>query len=237
MKKLTVTKRIVLTFGLALTMMAIPVTSGVVTANAAGDDVAIDEEHFPDEVFRDYVESFDENLDGSLSREERAAVKEIDVEGRNIENLEGIAYFPNLTELYCMSSELTKLDVSNCKKLEYLDCDSNKLTKLDASNCKKLEHLDCQSNELTKLDVSNCKKLEYLDCQSNELTKLDLGNCKNLTHLLCYRNKLTKLDVSNCKNLTYLYCSSNKLTKLDVSNCWDLSLSCDPNVKVIGYND
>ena len=167
MKKLTVTKRMVLTFGLALTMMAIPVTSGVVTANAAGGDVAIDEEHFPDEAFREYVERFDEDEDGLLSREERAAVKEIDVEDRNIENLEGVAYFPNLTYLGCIGNKLTKLDVSKNKNLTELYCEANKLTKLDVSNCKKLTRLYCLENQLTKLDVSNCKELWELDCDPN----------------------------------------------------------------------
>ena len=167
MKKLTVTKRMVLTFGLALTMMAIPVTSGVVTANAAGGDVAIDEEHFPDEAFREYVERFDEDEDGLLSREERAAVKEIDVEDRNIENLEGVAYFPNLTYLGCIGNKLTKLDVSKNKNLTKLDCYTNKLTKLDVSNCKNLTTLYCDNNKLTKLDVSNCKELWELDCDPN----------------------------------------------------------------------
>ena len=146
MKKLTVTKRMVLTFGLALTMMAIPVTSGVVTANDAGGDVAIDKAHFPDAEFRYYVESFDEDEDGSLSREERVAVKEIDVERRNIENLEGVAYFPNLTYLGCIGNKLTKLDVSKNKNLTQLYCGSNQLTKLDVSNCKELLGLDCDPN-------------------------------------------------------------------------------------------
>ena len=188
MKKLTVTKRMVLTFGLALTMMAIPVTSGVVTANAAGGDVAIDKAHFPDEAFREYVERFDEDEDGSLSREERAAVKEIDVEDSNIENLEGVAYFPNLTYLGCIGNKLTKLDVSKNKNLTELYCGVNELTKLDVSKNKNLTKLDCDNNKLTKLDVSNCKKLTSLDCYTNKLTKLDVSNCKKLRELDCDPN-------------------------------------------------
>ena len=184
----------------------------------AGDDIAIDENNFPDENFRKYIkEEFDSDGNDSLSSDEREIATMISVDDQGISNLKGIEYFNELTWLSCSGNELTKLDMSNNPALEYLYCYDNKLIELNVSNNTELEYLDCDYNNLTKLDVSSSTALKELHCNENNLTKLDVSSNTELSLLSCFENNLTKLDVSRNQNLLEIHCYGNNLTKLDVS--------------------
>ena len=192
----------------------------------------------------------------SADMEKIAAITELDVSGTyenrgTLTSLQGIEYFESLTELYCLSNQLTSLDVSGCTALTYLNCGSNQLTSLDVSAntalttlwCyyNQLESLDvsantalteleCDDNQLTSLDVSANTALTYLDCASNQLTTLDVSGCTALTQLECSYNKLRSLDVSGCTALTQLWCFYNSLESLNVSGCTALmELYCYSN--------
>ncbi|UZO10094.1 uncharacterized protein OCT59_001692 [Rhizophagus irregularis] len=50
-----------------------------------------------------------------------------------------VNFCPNIIELNCSNiKELVNLDISNCSKLKFLDCSNSNLTGLDVSNCKTL---------------------------------------------------------------------------------------------------
>ena len=132
-------------------------------------------------------------------------------------SLQGIEYFESLTELYCLSNQLTSLDVSANTALTKLYCQNNQLTSLDVSGCTALTMLVCFSNQLTTLDVSANTALTMLVCDSNQLTSLDVSANTALTVLDCSSNSLTSLDVSANTALTELWCGYNQLTSLDVS--------------------
>ena len=184
----------------------------------------------PDKAFREYLKQFDTNNDGKLAPAERYAVTEIDVEGKNISNLFGIQFFPNLKNLNCADNNLTSLDVSENTVLAELWCYGNKLTELDVSKNTKLKKLRCQKNQLTSLDVSKNTELEYLAVFYNQLTSLDMSQNRKLTFLYCYENQLTELDVSQNAKLVNLYCGDNQLTELDVSKNTALkTLDCGAN--------
>ncbi len=129
----------------------------------AADDVAINEDNFPDSIFRTYVSNnFDTDGNGSLSATEISAVQEISVYDKKIQSLKGIEYFENLTTLYCSDNQLTELDVSKNTALETLYCDNNQLTALDVSKNTALEELKCTGNsyiitlgENNTFDLSN----------------------------------------------------------------------------------
>ena len=145
-------------------------------------------------------------------------------------SLQGIEYFESLTELYCLSNQLTSLDVSANTALTKLYCQNNQLTSLDVSGCTALTYLNCGSNQLTSLDVSANTALTALNCYDNQLTTLDVSGCTALTQLWCFYNSLESLDVSGCTALRGLYCYSNQLESLDVSGCTALTeLSCSSN--------
>ena len=137
--------------------------------------VPIDEEHFPDAVFREVVNSYDRNRDGSLSVEECGEVRTLNMVLKGIQNLEGIKYFYDLTSLDCASNYLKKLDLRGLTSLYSLRCQSNVLENLDLSGCANLVYLYCSDNPMVSLDVRSCLDLTYLECQDCQLTSLDVS--------------------------------------------------------------
>ena len=186
----------------------------------AGANVEISKSNFPNDIFREYVSSnFDTVKDGYLSRDEIAAVTNINIEHeRYINSLKGIEYFTKLVVLDCPDCRIIDLDVSNLTELRYLYCYSNYMRTIDVSGCTNLELLNCRSNDLTTLDVSTNTKLKRFSCDNNQLTSLDVSKNTELVNLFCDANQLTTLDVSKNTKLTELGCSSNQLTTLNLSN-------------------
>ena len=208
---------------------------------AATGSVAVDEAHFPNETFRDYVSRYcDTDGNGVLSASEIAAVTDICCINKGKLSLKGIEYFTELEILECYKSQVSSLDLSKNIKLKKLDCFTNNLTVLDLSHNINLEYLRCYGNDLTSIDLSNCSKLATISVSSNELTELDLSDCAALTNLECGGNPLIELNLTyntalerlSCSNtgilslnlsqntaLTYVGCSNGTLLSLDVSKC------------------
>ena len=108
----------------------------------------------------------------SADMEKIAAITELDVSGTyenrgTLTSLQGIEYFESLTELYCLSNQLTSLDVSANTALTELWCGYNQLTSLDVSANTALTTLWCYYNQLESLDVSANTALTFLECEDN----------------------------------------------------------------------
>ena len=203
---------------LLLVMMLILMNLFAVPAWAAPGDVAINEANFPDATFRSYVSTnFDKDSNGVLSQGELDAVKEIDVNEKNITTLKGVEDFVKLEKLQCNYNQLTALDVTKNPKLTELNCENNQLTALDVTKNPNLSYLQCNYNQLTALDVTKNPNLGYLFCDSNQLTALDVTKNPNLNYFSCSNNQLTALDLTNKPGLTSLGCSNNQLTSLDLT--------------------
>ena len=84
--------------------------------------VAINEESFPDENFRNWLLEQDYGKDGVITDEEIAGITEIAVDSENIASLQGIEYFTALESLSCGGNVLTSLDVSQNTALKELWC-------------------------------------------------------------------------------------------------------------------
>ena len=196
---------------------------------AGGVTIELSSYNFPDDAFREYLKTtFDKTGDRKLQPAERNAVKEINVSGKNIRDLYGIQFFPNLKKLDCYNNQLTSLDVHENTALEYLDCSENRLTSLDVSQNAALQTLYCYDNQLTILRQNTA--LVFLSCSKNRLTELDVSQNTKLEQLFCYENNLTSLDVSQNAALKRLDCENNQLTSLDVSQNPALQiLRCDSN--------
>ena len=191
--------------------------------------IAINEKNFPDENFRDYVAGeWDKNQDKYFSPSEIAAAKWITCDnlwdGQPIKSLKGIEYFTEIWELTCVYNDLTEIDLSHNKKLEYLNCHHNKLEKLDVSGLPLLETFYCGQNKLQSIDVSKNKQLKDFSCTKNPLNTLDVSQNTELEKLACVGNNLTELDVSKNKNLKILWCYQNKLSSLNLENQTELEL-------------
>ena len=119
------------------------------------EEIDINEENFPDAIFRNYISStFDIDHSEKLSSEE-LAVTNIVVNGKNIESLKGIEYFTGLRVLNCEYNQLTTLDLSRNINLTTLYCQHNQLEALDLTNNTKLQTLECGYNQLAALDLTN----------------------------------------------------------------------------------
>ena len=193
--------------------------------------IAINEKNFPDENFRDYVaREWDKNQDKYFSPSEIANAKWISCDNKEISNLKGIEFFTNIWLLECYYNNLTTIDLSNNKKLSYINCHHNQLKELDVSGLPLLKTFYCGHNALPSIDVSKNEKLEDFDCQDNHLDTLDVSQNKELVKLSCGDNNLTELDVSENKKLKELWFYRDNLSNLDLGNQIELEvLSCVGN--------
>lgn len=191
--------------------------------------IAINEKNFPDQNFRDYVATeWDKNGDKYFSPSEIAVAKWITCdnlwEGQPIKSLKGIEYFTEIWMLSCVYNDLTTIDLSHNKKLEYINCHHNQLKELDVSGLPLLKTFYCGQNKLQSIDVSKNKQLKDFSCTENPLNTLDVSQNTELEELACVGNNLTELDVSKNKNLKILWCYQNKLSSLNLENQTELEL-------------
>ena len=193
--------------------------------------IAINEKNFPDKNFRDYVAGeWDKNHDNCFSPSEIAKATWISCDNREIDSLEGIQFFTEIWLLECYYNNLKTIDLSNNKKLSYINCHHNQLKELDVSGLPLLETFYCGHNALPSIDVSKNEKLEDFNCQNNHLDTLNVSQNKELVKLGCGSNNLTELDVSENKKLKTLGCYENKLRNLNLGNQIELEwLSCGTN--------
>ena len=173
---------------------------------------------------------WDKNHDKYFSPSEIAAAKWISCDNKEISNLKGIEFFTNIWLLECYYNNLTTIDLSNNKKLSYINCHHNQLKELDVSGLPLLKTFYCGHNALPSIDVSKNEKLEDFDCQDNHLDTLNVSQNKELVKLSCGDNNLTELDVSENKKLKELWFYRDNLSNLDLGNQTELEvLSCVGN--------
>ena len=196
------------------------------TASAASNTL-INEETFPDPVFREYVLKI---VGSSVLTDEKARqIEVLDVSDDNIKkvlgkrdpitSLMGIRYLRYVKDLNCSGQELKKtLNLEQNSRVEKLNCSGNQLTGLWFHKGSSLKYLTCSVNEFTALDLSKCSELIELSCGSNKLTSLDLSANTKLQKISAGSNKLTALDTRNLPELTYLNLWGNHdLKSIDVS--------------------
>jgi len=167
--------------------------------------------------------------DGKVATSKIDTITEIDLYFSNISDLTGIQDFKALTNLSCMSNQLTTLDLSKNLALTSINLGYNKLKTLNTSKNIALEYLSLINNEITNLDLSQNSNLRLLSCGSNQLTAIDVSNNKLLSTLWCSSNQLTNLDVSKTSVMSLL-CSENKLlTSVDLRNGKNTSIQSSIN--------
>ena len=223
------------------------------TASAASA-VPINEETFPDPVFREYVLKI---VGSSVLTEEKAQqIEVLDVSDDNIKevlgkrdpitSLMGIRYLRYVRDLNCSGQELKKtLNLEQNSRVEKLNCSGNQLTDLWFHKGSSLRYLDCSVNQFTALNLSKNPELIELSCSNNKLTSLDLSANTKLQQINASSNKLTALDVRQLPELTHLYLWANhdlksidvskntKLEFLSVSHCKLTSLNVSNNRKLV----
>ena len=196
------------------------------TASAASA-IPINEETFPDPVFREYVLKI---VGSSVLTEEKARqIEVLDVSWSNIKkvldkrdpitSLLGIRYLRYVKDLNCSGQKLKKtLNLEQNSRVEKLDCRANQLTDLWFHTGSSLKYLNCGGNKFTALNLSKNPELTELYCSGNKITALDLSANKKLQKIVAQANALTTLDTRNLPELTYLDLQANfDLKSIDVS--------------------
>src|SRR5690606_6249495 len=113
--------------------------------------------------------------------------------------------------LLTLNALVTDIDLSKLESLNRLILNSSQLTSLDVSSNKLLDYLSLvgSGNKLTSIDLSSNTLLTSLYLSDNQLTNIDLSNNLELTHLSLGNNQLTSIDLSNNIELESLNLSNN----------------------------
>ena len=163
--------------------------------------------NIPDANFKALLlESYDANGDGGISPDEAATITSLDVSATipQIESLEGIEYFFNLTSLDCSYNKITSLNLASNTKLTTLSATTNQLEAVVMPSS--ITSLDLSNNQLSTIDVSGMKGLITLNVANNKLSTLNIRNNTALTNLNMSNNtEVSIVDVQYNTALKTLY--------------------------------
>ena len=226
------------------------------------DGIAVDNTHFPDDLFRGYVSNnFDTDNDCMLSESEIAAVKDVEFLDQKFENMEGIEYFTqldtlrisdlgyikeidvskntNLHSFHAVNSDMLKRVVLP-EGLAVLSIDYCPVAEMDLTSLTDLESLAVNSIDIHSFDLSNNTKLTTLDIRNTTLTNgIDISANTALKTLVLSSCGLTSVDLSANKALTNVNLSKNSLAAVDLTNCTaaSVTLATHGNTMNIGVVD
>lgn len=94
-----------------------------------------------------------------------------------ITNVRDLRFFPALESLFIGANNLSTIDLSDNTNLVELICYYNNLTKLDISKCRRLKVLSCRNNRIIgALDLSSCDHFMHLEATGNDLDEVILSN-------------------------------------------------------------
>jgi uncharacterized protein YaaQ len=166
-------------------------------AGSPDNDNILTADFFPDEAFRNYLNTRYAGNSGILTLTKANTVTVIDVgENTAIRSLEGVNLFVNLQRLSCPYTGITTLDLSGLTNLQTLNCFYTGITTLDLSGLTNLQAIRCYNTGITTLNLSGLTKLQLLWCSSTGITELDISANTALTYLNASPNlSLTTLYV------------------------------------------
>lgn len=128
-----------------------------------------------------------------------------------------ISFNTNLKELYCSSTLLTSLDISNNLLLETLSIPFSFIENIDVSANSNLIWLDIGSSKLSELDISMNLYLKTLIISYTDIYTLNLENNLLLEELNLSGTSIDNVDISKQKNLKKLNVKQmSSLTQLNL---------------------
>ena len=180
--------------------------------------IKIDQNSFPDDSFRMYVEQHIKSSDGKVSESQISAINTLELNG--VDNYKGLEYFTNIESIELNGCSFSEISFSNNTKLRRIKFNKKCcVKKIDVSCNLELEELYCSNIGLEELILPEGDKLEHIFCSDNALSTIDVTGCKGLLDLDIYNNSFKEIDISHCLNLRYFICWKNDLSKLDITNC------------------
>jgi len=225
--------------------------NGVITVIPANEPTT----YVPDDNFEDYIESFFGGNgianDDLVFTSNISAETHVNVNWKNISDLTGIEDFTALTNLSCVSNQITNLDLSANTNLVSLICQINQISSLDLSANTNLVTLQCFDNQLTSLDVRNGNNTNMSFISSYFGTGNPNLFCVNVDDPIYSTNNWTDIDSwnnfsSNCLTafgcLDTIACNYDSIAAIDDGSCtYPTGLQqvfqiCDGDSVTIGNN-
>tara|TARA_R110000744_G_C19335030_1_gene558933 strand:- start:79 stop:1764 length:1686 start_codon:yes stop_codon:yes gene_type:complete len=115
------------------------------------------------------------------------------------------------------SGNLTTLNTSENKALEFLGLGYNQVSSLDFTNNSNLKTVWLRYNQLTELNISQNPDIEYVSIEGNQISALDLSNNPKLKVVLARENELSSIDFSNNMELERFDVANNAISTIDIS--------------------
>ncbi len=153
--------------------------------------IEINEQNFPDENFRKYIQWNIDNGNGKLSTREIANATELRFSARGVKSLKGIEFFTELRNFEGSNNLITEADLSKNTKLNWFNLWNNQLTSLNIRGLTALTELNVGNNALTEIDLSTNTELTFIRLSNNQLACLDLSKNTMVNNVECHENKRT----------------------------------------------
>jgi hypothetical protein len=118
------------------------------------------------------LDNMDQNNDDQILESEAAAFTgNLQIANQEIDNIDELPYFPNISRLSAFRNNIKKVDLSKCTKVEQVLLELNDLEgHVDLSNCSVLTDFKVHSNNLTSLNIANGNNsnLTRFEAQGND---------------------------------------------------------------------
>ena len=184
-----------------------------------GEDAKEEKVNFAEEALRDAAAKEIGIYDRDVTVVDMEDLNYLNLDRKDITDLEGIQYADNLNYLYLSDNKINDItSLSELINLRYLYLNSNNINNVSAlEKMKDLRGLGLSSNQINDISIlANLVNLAELNLSYNEID--DISSLKSLTNL----NDLSLggnqiVDVSSLENLTdleYLYLDNNQISDI-----------------------
>ena len=197
------------------------------TKQVQAAEIAINEQNFPDEIFRKTVKDFDINHDGILSEQELQRVTKLEIDLRNVvqtedghyqqvngESIEGVEFFNNLDTVVVKSKLPVKGDLQKNRKLKIIYYDAYDLEPQDVSweeiekffPLSQVEYFELENApKITKITLPSTDKLKtFIVKKCEKVQEIDIKKAKKLKRFSVENTDVKKIDLSKNCELTRL---------------------------------
>ncbi|MFS4447558.1 leucine-rich repeat domain-containing protein [Maribacter sp. 2307UL18-2] len=114
--------------------------------------------------------------------------------------------------------QLTGLNTSENKALEFLGLGYNQVTSLDFTDNPNLKSVWLRYNALTEINISQNPNLEFLWVDGNQISTIDVSTNTKLKVVLARENNLGSIDFSSNMVLERFDLADNTLSNIDISS-------------------
>ena len=217
-------------------------------------NIPIDEAHFPDASFRQWIKENLTNGSDTLTQDVIRRTEGMYIRNSNLTSLRGIEYFKNLIKFQLISCpNITSFhEIESLNKLRVFgvfDCDS--VVDYSISGMPSLDTASIESDNVKSVSIMQCNKLESLHISGTQIYSTDAITLSDTPPLKQFyfsnnnyirygdkKGKITKVDLSRpcfseLQSLTLhnLACDTLDLSKIaDKLQFLDLQV-CDPAIK------